>query len=415
MTTQNKNAPTLRFPEFDDDWASNNLRNLSINGFSNGVFNDPRKVGKGYKLINVKDMYVGDSIDINTLTLVNIEEKEFKKNKVEFGDIFFTRSSLVKEGIAHSNVNLSYANDITFDGHIIRMRPDTKEISPKFLAYLLKTSTARKQLVAGGKTTTMTTIGQEEVGKVGVSFPSLPEQQKIAAFLTAVDEKIQQLTKKKDLLEQYKKGVMQKIFNQEIRFKDDNENDFTDWEEKKLGEICEVAKSGGTPTSTKSEYYDGDIPFLAISDITTQGKYLRYTSKNISKLGLENSSSWIIPMNTIIYSMYASVGFVSISKIPLATSQAVLNLILKKEINVEFIYYSLVQFQSRTTKFVMTGTQGNLNAQTVRGFEIKLPCITEQTKIADFLSAIDDKINLVNQQLEKTKEYKKGLLQKMFI
>ena len=217
------------------------------------------------------------------------------------------------------------------------------------------------------------------------------------------------------LLQQYKKGVMQKIFSQEIRFKDDDGSAFPEWEERKLGELCKVAKSGGTPSSTKKEYYNGDIPFLAISDMTSQGKYLKYTSKSISQKGLDNSAAWLLPENTIIYSMYASVGFVSINKIPLATSQAVINLILKDNANTEYVYYYLLDFKKNIHRYIETGTQGNLNAQTVKSLKIKLPCLKEQTKIANFLSAIDTKIEQTQKQLQETKAFKKGLLQQMFV
>ena len=149
--------------------------------------------------------------------------------------------------------------------------------------------------------------------------------------------------------------------------------------------------------------------------MTNQGKYLYYTSSRISKLGLENSSSWIVPAGSIIYSMYASVGFVAINRIPMATSQAVLNLILKENINTEYVYFALVEFQNKLTKFITTGTQGNLNAQTVKGFEIKLPSTEEQQKIASFLSNLDSKIESVSAQIEGTQRFKKGLLQQMFV
>lgn len=248
-----------------------------------------------------------------------------------------------------------------------------------------------------------------------IPLPTKSEQQKIASFLTSVDKRIENLQLKIDNLKLYKKGIMQKIFSQEIRFKADDGSEFPEWVEKKLGDLCNVAKSGGTPTSTNKEYYDGDIPFLAISDITTQGKYLTYTSKTVSQKGIDNSASWLVPENTIIYSMYASVGFVSINKIPLATSQAVINLILKDVADTEFIYYYLLDYKQYIHRFIETGTQGNLNAQSVKSLKINLPCPKEQTKIANFLSSIDSKIDQVTKQLEHTKEFKKGLLQQMFV
>ena len=113
--------------------------------------------------------------------------------------------------------------------------------------------------------------------------------------------------------------------------------------------------------------------------------------------------------------MYASVGFVAINKTRIATSQAVLNLILKENINTEFIYYTLLDFQKKVSKFITTGTQGNVNAQSVKAFEIHLPTLPEQTKIANFLSAIDEKISHCQVRITKMEQYKKGLLQQLFV
>lgn len=203
-----KNAIGSEFP----DWEEKSLGDIATDGFSNGVFNDPDKVGKGYRLINVKDMYEGDSINVETLSRLSIDEKEFIKNQAKYGDIFFTRSSLVKEGIAHSNVLLTNDLDITYDGHLIRFRFDIKENKPQFMALVLKSGIARKQLVARGKTGTMTTIGQEDVATVKIPIPNEQEQEKIANFLTTIDRKIEVLSRQIEKTEQFKKGLLQKLF-----------------------------------------------------------------------------------------------------------------------------------------------------------------------------------------------------------
>ncbi len=194
------------------DWEGCDLIEISENGLSNGVFNDPLKVGRGYKLINVKDMYVGDIIDIDTLSLLDLNERVFVRNKVEYGDIFFTRSSLVKSGIAYTNVNLSDNDRLTYDGHLIRMRPKKNIVNPKFLAYLFKTDFIRKQLIKRGKTATMTTIGQDDVAEISVFFPELKEQQKIANFLTSIDNKIEQVVLQLGQAKTFKKGLLQQMF-----------------------------------------------------------------------------------------------------------------------------------------------------------------------------------------------------------
>ena len=118
-------TPKLRFKEFDGEWSKSSILDLSKEkALNNGVFNDQNKVGKGYKLINVLDMYIERDIDEARLSLLDLDAKEFERNKVKYGDIFFTRSSLVKEGIAFSNVYLGNANDVTYDGHLIKLSPN---------------------------------------------------------------------------------------------------------------------------------------------------------------------------------------------------------------------------------------------------------------------------------------------------
>ncbi len=212
--TQFKDSPLGEIPE---SWRISHLIELSINGISNGTFNDPKKTGKGYKLINVVNMYSGSSIKTNKLSLLNISKVEFEKNKVEFGDLFFTRSSLVAEGIAHCNINLSTDDDITYDGHLMRVRPNLELVLPQFLNYYCKSSRARSFFISRGKTATMTTIGQKDIANLPVLLPSLAEQQKIVNILNVVEEKIEILQFKKDHSQDLKKALMQQLLTGRLR------------------------------------------------------------------------------------------------------------------------------------------------------------------------------------------------------
>ncbi len=195
------------------EWENLKIFDLAIDKtLNNGVFNDQNKVGKGYKLINVLDMYINRDIDESRLKLLDLSTKDFEKNKVYYGDIFFTRSSLVKEGIAFSNVYLGNSNDVTYDGHLIKLSPNLNRVNPIFLNYILKTHVVRKQLIKGGKTATMTTIGQQEVGNTIVSLPCLEEQTKIANFLSAIDQKIEVVAQQIEQAKQWKKGLLQQMF-----------------------------------------------------------------------------------------------------------------------------------------------------------------------------------------------------------
>lgn len=206
--------PRLRFPEFQSagEWRNEKLISLSSEPLSNGVFNDPKKVGSGYKVINVSDMYIETTIDESRLTLLELSSSDFAANQVITGDIFFTRSSLVKSGIAVSNIYLGSSNDVTYDGHLIRFRPNISKVAPLFAHYLFKTEPIRAQLIARGKTATMTTIGQADVASVTLFYPDKAEQEHIASCLSSLDALITAETQKLEALKTHKKGLMQMLF-----------------------------------------------------------------------------------------------------------------------------------------------------------------------------------------------------------
>ena len=211
---EGETVPCLRFPEFRDagEWGKGQLITLSNEPLSNGVFNDPKKVGVGYKLINVSDMYIDTAIDEDCLFLLELSPSEFEVNQVKHGDIFFTRSSLVKSGIAVSNIYLGNSSDVTFDGHLIRFRANANKVIPLFAHYLFKTAPIRAQLIARGKSATMTTISQKDVASVVLFYPDKVEQQKIADCLTSLDDLITAQTEKIEALKTQKQGLMQGLF-----------------------------------------------------------------------------------------------------------------------------------------------------------------------------------------------------------
>lgn len=188
-----------------------------------------------------------------------------------------------------------------------------------------------------------------------------------------------------------------------------------DYDVFKFRKLIKKGKAGGTPKSTIPSYYNGDIPFLSINDMTKQGKYINYTEKTITEEGLNNSSAWLIPKNSLLYSMYASIGFVSINKINLSTSQAIFGIILKENINQDYIYHYLKNYKRFIHKFIETGTQGNLNSKIIKDMNIKLPSANEQKFYANFFNKLDYEIDLLKNKISKYKNFKKYLLQNMFI
>jgi type I restriction enzyme S subunit len=189
-----------------------------------------------------------------------------------------------------------------------------------------------------------------------------------------------------------------------------------EWDVAKLEDrrVSRVLKAGGTPLRTKIEFYEkGTVPFVRIQDITKNEKYLADTELRITELGLKNSSTWIVPEGSILFSMYASFGEVVINKIPVATNQAIIAIVPCVDIDLEYLYYTLKELRGRLYKFLRETTQKNLNAEVVKNLKIAVPPLLEQQEIASILSAVDDAIQKTDEIIAKTQQLKRGLMQQL--
>jgi len=182
------------------------------------------------------------------------------------------------------------------------------------------------------------------------------------------------------------------------------------WRWVKLGDVCKKLKAGGTPSRDIQEYWDGEIPFALVEDLT-KGKYLVSASDRITEAGLRNSSAWIVPENSILFSMYASIGEAVINKIDVATNQAILGMILKDKYDVEFVYYLLKYNKGNLEKYTTQTTQKNLNKLIVSEYMLLIPPLPEQQKIAEILSQIDKVIEKEQKYKEKLERIKRGLME----
>ena len=179
--------------------------------------------------------------------------------------------------------------------------------------------------------------------------------------------------------------------------------------------VTRKMKAGGTPLKSIDNYYkNGKIPFVKIEDIVNSSKYLTRTLEFITDDGLNNSSTWLIPKNSILFSMYASYGEVCINQIPVATNQAIISIVPNKEsVDVNFLYYELKNLKNSLKQYLRSTTQKNLNAEIVKGLKIVLPPLPEQQKIAEILSSMDKAIQRLNDQITQTGRIKKGLKQNL--
>lgn len=255
-------------------------------------------------------------------------------------------------------------------------------------------------------------LSVQNIKKVGVTVTnSLPEQQKIASFLSAVDEKIQQLSRKKELLEQYKKGVMQQLFSGKLRFKNENGKNYPDWEEKKLGDVGKIISG---LTYSPDDINEDGVLVLRSSNVQNRrlsfydNVYVKAFNYNPVELNdilicVRNGSKNLIGKNTIINEETVGVAFGAF----MSVYRSKYNLFI-------FHYFDTDEYKSEVHKN-LGATINSINGSDLKKFKIPFPCIEEQQKIANFLSSIDDKIEYTGQEVTQMQGFKKGLLQQMFV
>ena len=399
---QNKqNVPHLRFPEFHGEWEEHGLSEYL--DFKNGLNPDSKRFGKGIKFISVMDILNNPVITYDCIRAsVQATDAEISSFSVENGDILFQRSSETLEDVGRANV---YIDDrvALFGGFVIRGKKKAN-YNPLFFRYLLSSPYARKRIIPMGAGAQHFNIGQEGLSKVLLNFPSIEEQTKIASLLHLLDERIATQSKLIEDLKKLKSAISKLLFAQKPN----------GW--KRLDTLFSKGKAGGTPTSTNKEYYNGEIPFLSINDITKQGKYVRCTENHLSQNGLEKSSAWVVPEYSLIMSMYASVGLVTINEVPLATSQAMFAMQLKDKDLLDYLYYYLSYFRYRhINKYLETGTQSNINADIVRGIMIPTYGYSHNIEIASTLQGIDAKVDNELSVLDQLNRQKNYFLSQMFI
>ena len=252
-----------------------------------------------------------------------------------------------------------------------------------------------------------------------IHLPVFDEQEKIGTLFKQLDDIITLHQRKLEKLKELKKAYLQLMFPKKdetlprVRFADFE----GEWEQCKLKNLFLKGGSGGTPTSSNSDYYNGDIPFLSISDITKSNGYIYTTEKCISLEGLKNSSAWIVPKESISLAMYASVGKVAILKLDIATSQAFYNMIFEDINTRNYIYHYLIKKEvfNEWITLISTGTQANLNADKVKNTFVLIPSNNEQKKIAELLRCIEVSIDIQQKKIHILKSLKKSYLQNMFI
>ena len=406
-------TPRLRFPEFSGEWENEVVGNIS-NKVTDGTHDTPKPSSTGVPYITA--IHVKDGvIDFDRCYYLSIEEhkKIYSRCNPEKNDILMVN---IGAGTATTAlINIDYEFSLK---NVALIKPNKLKSSSKFLVQSLRYKSGRlhHQLTSGGA---QPFLSLKEIKRIKLNLPTKPEQQKIADFLTAVDNKIEQLSKKQALLSEYKKGLMQQIFSQAIRFKADDGIEFPEWEEKKLGGV--VDNVGGTAlekyTNPKETH-----KFISIGNYGVDGKYIdngqRVELNNKTKTKLLDKDNLVMVLNdkTAAGNIVGSTILIDESDSYIYNQRSE-RLICKSELFPIFAWHYLNSkiFRKSVYSISQGGTQIYVNFPSVKELNFSLPSLLEQTKIANFLSSIDTKIEQVGKQLDESKQFKKALLQQMFV
>ncbi|ENU96038.1 hypothetical protein F970_01141 [Acinetobacter sp. CIP 102082] len=399
-------TPKLRFKEFDGDWTRYKIAEVT-EYLVDGTHFSPKTTEGEFKYITSKNIR-NDGLDLTNISYISKDEHEtiYKRCKVQLGDILLT-----KDGANTGNCCLNTLDEeFSLLSSVAVLRGKKDSFNNNFILQILQSDLGQNTIISSMSGQAITRITLAKLKDYSFFFPELTEQTKIASFLSAVDEKISQLTQKHSLLSQYKQGMMQKLFSQQIRFKADDGSEFGEWEETSLHTfLCESLIKGSKGNKAKKLtvklWGKGVIPKNEAFQGSENTQYYKRSAGQLiyGKLDFLNCAFGLIPE-------YLD-GFESTIDAPAFD-------IDNKIVHPYFLINRFLQkdfYQKNGEEADGSRKAKRINQSVFLAMQIGLPSLEEQTKIANFLSAIDQKIEVMAQQIEQAKTWKKGLLQQMFV
>jgi type I restriction enzyme, S subunit len=377
--------PELRFPGFDAPWKISTIAELGKVVTGGTPNTSDRSLYGGYFMF-VSPSDIGDARYVNTTTKTLTEAGHKTGRRIPKGSIVFvcigSTIGKVAQVVAECTTNQQINAVIPNGNH-----------DANFLLCVLDKEAAQIRLLAGKQAVPI--INKSTFAAISITIPTLPEQRKIADFLTAVDGRIGQLRQKKVLLEDYKKGVMQQLFTQALRFKDDHGNEFPDWEENTLGDLCKI-RTGKKDVNEGNP--DGVYPFFTCAKKHTY-------SDNYS---FDTTAILIAGNGEVGHCLFYEGKFEAYQRTYVLSD-------FKRSVEYIFPYLNFF-FRRRVDQQKQMGAMPYIKLGMLTDFPVPIPSSSlEQSKIAEFVSALDLKIESVASQITHTQAFKKGLLQQMFV
>jgi len=372
---------------------------------ANTAISDPVPVHY-LRVANVQDGF----LDLSEMSKIEVSRSDLQRFAVLPGDVLMNEGG-DRDKLGRGSIWRGEFQPCIHQNHVFVVRCGS-QVVPEYLTNWSAGSIARRYfLVAGKQTTNLASINKTALGELPVLVPNVTEQHAIAEALSDADaliESLEQLLAKKRNLKQ---GAMQELLTGKKRLPGFSGK----WEVKRLAELADI-RSGGTPSTTQAQFWDGDVLWCTPTDITALNgfKYLSDTSRKISQLGLKSSSTEVIPTNSIVMTSRATIGECAINKVPVSTNQGFKNFVPFDPVEVEFLFYLLLTQKQGFISLCGGSTFLEIGKSQLAAYEVRLPeAKSEQAAIAAILSDMDAEIAALEAKLAKARQLKQGMMQEL--
>lgn len=408
--------PRIRFKGFTEAWEQRKLGELG--SLKNGMNFSKEAMGVGFPFVNLQNIFGNNVIDVSDLGKAMASESQLKDYNLLEGDALFVRSSVKLEGVGEAAIVPHNLENTTYSGFIIRFR-DEYGLDNDFKRFVFGIESVRNQIMAQATNSANKNISQSVLENLDLAIPSKSEQQKIGAYFNNLDHLITLHQRKYDKLLNIKKSMLEKMFPKngndvpEIRFKG-----FTDaWEQRKFSELVQIER-GGSPRPIDDFITDSPdgLNWVKIGDAPAQGNRITKTAEKIRPEGLSKTRE--VHPGDLILSNSMSFGKPYIMGIDGCIHDGWL--LIRNTYNIfdlTFLCHLLGTHQmlNQYRSLAAGSTVNNLNKELVGNTVVTIPKIDEQRILGQYLEHLDRLITLHQRKLEKLKNIKKSMLEKMFV
>lgn len=380
------------------EWAEHTLGDIFT--FKNGLNKEKEAFGEGTPIVNYTDVWKKRGLRTKDIKgRVTLSSSEIENYEAKCGDVFFTRTSETIDEIGYSSVLLEDIENAVFSGFVLRARPYNDLICKEYHQYCYSQPNMRHEIIKRSSMTTRALTSGPMLSQVSINIPSVSEQSKIAEILMKWDEAIELQEQYIGTLENRKKFLIKKLLTPK-------EN----WSSVKLGNIAEMY-AGGTPSTQKSEYWGGEIPWIQSGLIQNGYIDIENIDGRITEQGLKKSSAtWIAKNSVLVAITGATCANIAYLRCDATANQSVIS-ITTNAVDSLFLYFYLQSTRNKLLSLQNGSAQGGLTLKYLQNFEIMYPELSEQKKIGSILSNVDVEISMQKDIVLKLKNQRKALQQ----